>query len=66
MKHKHQSTSSSQLRSALPADLQQILSYGTETGTSFCLIALPVEEHRFAFYKGAFKDVICYVMGGIH
>ena len=63
MKREHQSTRVSELRSALPADLQRILSYATETGASSWLTALPVEEHGFALHKGAFRDAICLRYG---
>ena len=65
MKHKHQSSNAShdQLRFALPADLQCILSYATETGASYWLTALPVKEHGFVLHKEAFRDAICLHYG---
>ena len=59
MKRDHQSAEASKLKSALPVDLQRILSYGTKTGASSWLTALPVEEHGFSLHKGAFRDAIC-------
>ena len=63
MKREHQSTEVSKLKSALPVDLQRILSYATEAGASSWLTALPVEEHRFVLHKGAFRDAICLRYG---
>ena len=45
----------------MPANLQPILSYATETSASSWFTALPVKEHGFALHKRAFA----YVMGGI-
>ena len=58
------STKASELKSVLPAELQRILSYATETGASSWLTVLPIQEHGFALHKGAFRDAICYDMGG--
>ena len=58
-----QSTKASELKSILPADLQQILSYATEPGASSWLTTFPVHEHGFALYKGAFRDAICLWYG---
>ena len=63
MKREHQSTEVSKLKSALPVDLQRILSYATEAGASSWLTALPVEEHGFVLHKGAFRDAICLRYG---
>ena len=47
------STNTSELKSSLPAELQRILSYATETGASSWLTVLPMQEHGFALHKGA-------------
>ena len=43
----------------LPADLHRIVSLSREKGTSSWLSILPIEEHGFAFHKGAFRDALC-------
>ena len=57
------STKASELKSSLPAELQRILSYATETGASSWLTVLPMQEHSFAFHNGAFRDAICLRYG---
>ena len=57
------STKASELKSVLPAELQQILSYATETDASSWLTVLPMQEHGFTLHKGAFRDVICLRYG---
>ena len=47
-KHQHQSDKTAELKSSLPIDLQQILSYAVETGASSWLTVLPIEEYGFA------------------
>ena len=45
------STKASELKSVLPAKLQRMLSYATETGASSWLTVLPIQEHGFALHK---------------
>ena len=52
LKCQHQSDRAAELNSSLPCDLQRILSYAVETGTSSWLTALSIEEHGFALHKG--------------
>ena len=59
----NESTKASGLKSSLPAELQRILSYATETGASSWLTVLPMQEHGFALHKGAFRDAICLRYG---
>ena len=63
VKRELHSIKASELKSILPADLQRILSYATETGASSWLTILPVHGHGFALHKGAFRDAICLRYG---
>ena len=61
LKCQHQSDRATELKSSLPSDLQQILSYAVETGASW-LMALPIKEHGFALHKGFFREYNMHVL----
>ena len=52
----------SELMSLLP-DLRRIVQLSSEKGASSWLSVLPIEEHGFAFHKGAFRDALCLRYG---
>ena len=63
MSTSNESDRATEIKSSLPSDLQQILSYAVETGASSWLTALAIEEHGFALHKGTFRDVLCLCYG---
>ena len=46
----------SEISEKLPTTLQKSMRISTETGASSWLSTLPIQEHGFALYKGAFRD----------
>ena len=49
--------------SLLPDDLRRIVQLSSEKGASSWLSVLPIQEHGFALYKGAFRDALCLRYG---
>ena len=63
MKRDHQSSSSSQLKTSLPPDLQRAMDLSMEKGASNWLTVLPVDEFGFTLHKGAFRDALALRYG---
>ena len=53
----------SALKDNLPTDLKRAVTVSAEKGGSSWLSTLPIEEHGFALYKGAFRDALCPCYG---
>ena len=49
--------------SLLPDDLHHIVQLSSEKGASSWLSVLPIQEHGFVLYKGAFRDALCLRYG---
>ena len=47
------------VKERLPTKLQKALNVCSEKGASSWLSALPISDHGFALYKGAFRDALC-------
>ena len=43
----------------MSANLHRIVSLSSEKGASSWLSVVPIEEHDFALYKGAFRNALC-------
>ena len=55
-KHTKQKEDAQNIQCNLPTTLQQSMELSQENGASTWLIALPIDEHRFALHEAAFRD----------